>query len=213
MGTTTNNGWTYPESTDLVKDGATAIQTLADDIDTTLGVYAPSTSGLTLINTTSFSGVSSQAVTSFASSTYKNYRIIVRWTQTANATLSFRVRSATTDYSGGEYNNAVFFARSAGTSSLIMVTTQNQTSATLFNSSGYDAGVTCINQLDLLVSNIFESTSTSASSRMTVADATGNTLGLFGSHRVRDGVSYDGLNFILSTGNMTGTILVYGLAE
>jgi hypothetical protein len=49
MGTTTNNGWTYPESTDLVKDGATAIQTLADDIDTTLGVYAPSTSGLTLI--------------------------------------------------------------------------------------------------------------------------------------------------------------------
>ena len=76
MGTTTNNGWTYPESTDLVKDGATAIQTLADDIDTTLGVYAPSTSGLTLINTTSFSGVASQSVNDVFSSTYDNYRIV-----------------------------------------------------------------------------------------------------------------------------------------
>jgi hypothetical protein len=73
MGTTTNNGWTYPESTDLVKDGATAIQTLADDIDTTLGVYAPSTSGLTLINTTTFSAVASQSVNDVFSATYDTF--------------------------------------------------------------------------------------------------------------------------------------------
>jgi len=36
-GTTTNNGWDYPTSTDYVKDGATAIQTLATDIDTSVG--------------------------------------------------------------------------------------------------------------------------------------------------------------------------------
>jgi len=36
-GTTTNNTWTYPTSTDLVKDGAAAIQTLADGIDTSTG--------------------------------------------------------------------------------------------------------------------------------------------------------------------------------
>lgn len=36
-GTTTNNGWDYPTSTDYVKDGATAIQTLATDIDTSTG--------------------------------------------------------------------------------------------------------------------------------------------------------------------------------
>lgn len=36
-GTTTNNGWTYPTSTDYVKDGATAIQTLATGIDTSVG--------------------------------------------------------------------------------------------------------------------------------------------------------------------------------
>ena len=76
MGTTTNNGWTYPESTDLVKDGATAIQTLADDIDTTLGVYADP--GLVLLNTTSFSGVTSvsSAAATF-SSTYTNYYLTI----------------------------------------------------------------------------------------------------------------------------------------
>lgn len=36
-GVTTNNGWDYPTSTDYVKDGATAIQTLATDIDTSVG--------------------------------------------------------------------------------------------------------------------------------------------------------------------------------
>ena len=33
--TTTNYGWDIPQSTDLVKDGATAIATLGQDIDTT----------------------------------------------------------------------------------------------------------------------------------------------------------------------------------
>jgi len=36
-GTTTNNGWTYPTSTDLVTNGASAIQTLATGIDTSIG--------------------------------------------------------------------------------------------------------------------------------------------------------------------------------
>jgi hypothetical protein len=51
-GTTTNNGWDYPTSTDYVKDGATAIQTLATDIDTSTGKgliawqsWAPTLSG------------------------------------------------------------------------------------------------------------------------------------------------------------------------
>jgi hypothetical protein len=73
MGNTANNNWPYPESTDLVKDGATAIENLADAIDTTLGVFVPSNPGLTLINTTSFSGVSSISLpASTFTSTYRN---------------------------------------------------------------------------------------------------------------------------------------------
>ena len=36
-GTTTFNSWDYPTSTDLVTNGALAIQTLADEIDTSVG--------------------------------------------------------------------------------------------------------------------------------------------------------------------------------
>lgn len=36
-GITTNNGWTYPTSTDLVTNGASAMQTLATGIDTSTG--------------------------------------------------------------------------------------------------------------------------------------------------------------------------------
>jgi hypothetical protein len=38
MATTTNNGWTTPNDTDLVKDGALAIRTLGNGIDTSVGV-------------------------------------------------------------------------------------------------------------------------------------------------------------------------------
>ena len=39
MPTTTNNGWTVPSSTDLVRDGATAIATLGNNIDNTIGAW------------------------------------------------------------------------------------------------------------------------------------------------------------------------------
>jgi hypothetical protein len=52
MATTTNNGWTTPNDTDLVKDGALAIRTLGNGIDTSTGKgliawqsFAPTLSG------------------------------------------------------------------------------------------------------------------------------------------------------------------------
>jgi hypothetical protein len=43
MATTTNYGWTTPNDTDLVKDGASAIRTLGTSIDTTTKALNPST--------------------------------------------------------------------------------------------------------------------------------------------------------------------------
>jgi len=52
MATTTNNGWDIPDSTDYVKDGYLAIDTLGQDIDTSVGTgllawtsWAPTLSG------------------------------------------------------------------------------------------------------------------------------------------------------------------------
>jgi hypothetical protein len=43
MATTTNYGWTTPNDTDLVKDGAAAIRTLGSSIDTTTKNLNPQT--------------------------------------------------------------------------------------------------------------------------------------------------------------------------
>lgn len=60
MATTTNYGWTTPDDTALVKDGALAIRTLGSSIDTTVfanaaktwAVYTPTNSGITVGNGT-----------------------------------------------------------------------------------------------------------------------------------------------------------------
>jgi hypothetical protein len=57
MATTTNNGWTTPDDTDLVKDGALAIRDLGDAIDTSVGNllwenYTPVFTNFTLGNGT-----------------------------------------------------------------------------------------------------------------------------------------------------------------
>jgi hypothetical protein len=77
--TTPNYGWDVPTSTDYVKDGATAIETLGDDIDATLwtalgGAYP----GLRLIKKQTIgTGVSTVTVTGAFSAAYENYKIIV----------------------------------------------------------------------------------------------------------------------------------------
>ena len=56
MATTTNFGWTTPDDTDLVKNGALAIRTLGSAIDTSLGgawtSYTPTWTNLTIGNGT-----------------------------------------------------------------------------------------------------------------------------------------------------------------
>ena len=146
MATTTNYGWTTPDDTALVKDGAAAIRTLGSSVDTTtknlnpettlgdiayrsstanvktrLGIgstgnvltvaggvpswAAPATpsSGLTLINRSTFSAVTSHTVDSVFSSTYKSYVIVLeKCAGSANA-LEFQFRYGSTTETGSVY--------------------------------------------------------------------------------------------------------------
>ena len=107
--TTTNFGWDIPQSTDLVKDGATAIAALGQDIDTafvdfkggttgqvlkkTSGTdldveWGTASSGLTLINTTSFSAVANQQFNGVFSSTYDNYQINLIYVPSTSLTIA-----------------------------------------------------------------------------------------------------------------------------
>jgi hypothetical protein len=192
MGTTTNNGWTYPESTDLVKDGATAIETLATDIDTTLGVYAPSTSGLELINTTSFSGVSSQSFNNVFSATYDNYRVIMDLTAGSNITMRLRVGGA--DNSTANYANQFNFG--AWNNTL-------QGVGSIGNTSWPVPGVTTVSQSVRDFMKPFLATQTDVLGLYAINTDTGNW-----SSQFRASTSFDGFSIIGTS--VSGTVSVYG---
>jgi hypothetical protein len=111
MPTTTNNGWPTPADTDLVKNGADAIRDLGNAIDTTLGVYSPATPGLVKINTTSFSGVTSQSFNDVFSATYKSYMIVISnlTCATNDNLLNMRLRVSGADNSSSNYENGRLF--------------------------------------------------------------------------------------------------------
>jgi hypothetical protein len=191
---TTNNNWPTPVATDLVKDGWEAIKDLGDAIDTTLGVYAPSTPGLTLINTTSFSAVASQALPANTfTSTYENYKIIVNMT---SGSLTMRLRKA-------------------GTNATTNYTFQY---AINDNTVEYNARLTGQAQWEL-----FDGGYTYQILELNKPQVTGSTAGYlvggkilatpllgayFYGHTTSE--SYDSMDFIASSGTITGTITVFG---
>jgi hypothetical protein len=78
MATTTPNfGWTVPTSTDLVKDGATAIETLGDSIDAAFVDLKGGTTGQVLAKNS-------------------NTDLDFTWTEQDDTTLSFNAQTGTT---------------------------------------------------------------------------------------------------------------------
>ena len=109
MATTTNYGWTTPDDTALVKDGAAAIRSLGTAIDTSMNTaLGTKKAGLVLLNTTSFSAVASQSISSVFTSSYENYLIVINWVGSNSNQLYMRVRSGTTDESGANYKYSGF---------------------------------------------------------------------------------------------------------
>jgi hypothetical protein len=105
MPNTANYSFPTPADTDLVKNGADAIRDLGDAVDTAMNTaLGTKKSGLVLLNTTSFSGVSSQSVNDVFSTTYDDYRIIiVASSAVAGTDLTLRVRVSGSDLSTGTY--------------------------------------------------------------------------------------------------------------
>jgi hypothetical protein len=209
MGNTANNNWPYPESTDLVKDGATAIENLADAIDTTLGVFVPSNPGLTLINTTSFSGaVSSVIVSSIFSATYENYRLVINngtAVSGANRGFYFRLRTGSTSSSTGYYG----VGANAGTGA---INTLNQANAVSFQIGAYDTSSPLLNATTLELFQPFTATPTKIHSTSIGIDSSGTStrgLNLQGFHNVS--TSFESIEFLIESGTFTGgTLRVYG---
>jgi hypothetical protein len=247
MATTTNYGWTTPDDTALVKDGASAIRTLGTSVDTTtknlnpettlgdiayrsstsnvntrLGIgstgnvltvsggvpawAAPTASGLVPISSTTFSNVASHSVNNCFSATYLNYYIVYEAVSTTGSQLGLQLRVAGVTATATDYQFAtVSFNSNSSTGSfgdrstaspymnLGEATASNKTNgfATIFNPFGAEV-TRMINSSVILNTNAFQKMS-------------GNTHSL--------ATSYDGLTLLSNTGNITGYVKVYGVAN
>ena len=110
MPNTTNYSFPTPADTDLVKNGADAIRDLGDAVDTAMNTaLGTNKAGMVLLNTTSFSGVSSQSVNDVFSATYDNYKIFLRLTLTGTTgATSLRFRVSGSDNSAANYASAYY---------------------------------------------------------------------------------------------------------
>lgn len=206
-GQTTNYLFDYPTSTDYVKDGATAIQTLATDVDTTLftalgGAYP----GLRLIKTQVVgSAVSSVQVTAAFSATYDNYKIVYTGGTSSVISCDFRltIGAATANYYGGLVYNRPNAATPAGIS--------NNNNAFWQYGAGLASSNGTISSFELYAP--FLSARTGIYSQVIDLSGAGGALGTFtGFHD--SATSYSSFTLTPSGGTITGgTIYVYGYAK
>ena len=130
MSTTSAYGWNIPDNTDLVKDGALAIRTLGNAIDTSMNTaLGTKKAGLVLLNTTSFSAVASQAFTSIFSSTFNNYLVLYNDVVTSvDTAISAQLGATSTGYYQfgvyGRFNSATITGDNKSNNSSIVVCAQ-----------------------------------------------------------------------------------------
>jgi hypothetical protein len=166
---------------------------------------APTTSqGLTLINTTSFSGVTSQSFNSVFSATYDNYKILFTKASIATASaIRFRLRASGTDNSTA----SSYVRRGYGSDvpSGLYNQTESTTSWYCFSAS---TSTTAQSFQTIELYNPFIATETQMTS--TQLEKNGNT----GSMQIAfhdQTVSYDGFTVFSTAGhNIAGTISIFG---
>ena len=207
--TTTNYGWAIPTSTDLVKDGATAIATLGSAIDTSVNTaLGTKKAGMVLLNTTSFSAVASQSVNDVFSTTYDNYKILVHITTSgSSSTFQYRMRVAGADNTASTYNDVNFRANGAGATTTQNLN-QNVGTLAITHSTTITKGIS----VDMF--SPFLTAVTTFNATTGNMDNVNNQIGVYtagGGHNTAS--SFTGITIFPSAGTFTGTISVYGYAK
>jgi hypothetical protein len=196
--TTPNYGWAVPTSTDLVKDGATAIETLGDAIDASMNTaLGTKKAGMVLLNTTSFSAVASQSINDVFSTTYQNYKIIFNLSASSANDIQMRLRVSAADATTN-YNRRGISVDSAG-----VVTNYGSGNAQTFWYAAQTASLATGSEICLY--SPFETVATRFNT-----NSSGGTQIVFAGGIHTTVASYTGITFITDTGTMTGNVRIYG---
>ena len=198
--TTTNYAFDIPQSTDLVKDGATAIATLGQDIDTAMNTaLGTNKAGMVLLNTTSLSGVSATSANAGTfNSTYDNYRLIIKITAvgTGTPTINLRLRASGSDNTTSNYAYQIVYGSYNNTAA--------GEGATGLNTWGLGGFATHLNSvIDLIAPNLTENTYGYG------FYSTNNTTGLLNLN-FRATTSFDSFTIYPASSTITGVYQVFG---
>ncbi len=161
-------------------------------------------SGLTLITTSAFSASTSHSVNNCFTSTYTNYRIVIDTdTTSAGDTIGMRLRVSGTDNStSGNYKWGIFYSDYASGSGAIAggASATSWSVANILNTGRTSSSIDVCNPF--------------AAEQASFQGTSAGGLGAF----FRGGLmtvttSYDGFTLIPGSGNITGTVSVYGYSK
>jgi hypothetical protein len=163
--------------------------------------------GMVLLNTTTFSAVSSQAVTPVFSSTYQNYLISLSLSgASADSVVYLKLRSGATDASTGySWAYVGFTVASLDTNTGLTGQTLGFVMCSLeadLNKAYYSSTANLFRPFESTITamSAIHTGSTTAASIMTRSGG--------GWHTVES--PYDGFNLVTTTGTITGTVRTYG---
>jgi hypothetical protein len=163
-------------------------------------------SGLVLLNTTSFSAVSSVSLPADTfTSTYANYRILLSLSSIAAGNVEGRLRASGSDDSVATYNHGVFQV-SSGNSSSVFAANTSLNRFIITNVNTYSAVANCT--LDFFRPKETERTSVIWQSNGGESSIS-NVYGNFGAGVKAATTSFDSFSFIFN-GNTTGRVSAYG---
>ena len=162
--------------------------------------------GLAIVKTeTAFSAVSSLTADSVFSSTYTNYRMIVRFTTSA-ADLAMQFRASGTDTTSG-YNYQQLRGQDTTASA---ARSASQSSATIADSSSGSFVSLC--SVEICGPNLAEPTLFSSLNAKSAGAYTAPSVVNFGGNQSGT-TQFDGIKLLVSSGTMTGSYTIYGYGK
>jgi hypothetical protein len=238
MATTTNYGWTTPNDTDLVKDGAAAIRTLGSSIDTTTKALNPSTtlgdleyrSATANTNTRLAIGSTGQVLT--VAGGVPSWATAASGGMTLLSTTTLSGTSTTISGISGSHNNLQLVIRGYqpsttaelslqinGNTGTVYGTQQNNSGAsgTFYATSGRitEQAITAVTRngividfIDYANSSTYKPITSYAIVQSAATPAVGWTIS---KHLINDINAITSITLITSTGTMSGTALLYGV--
>jgi hypothetical protein len=204
--TTPNYGWDVPTSTDYVKDGASAIEILGDDIDASLfSITSGKNVGMVHLHTTNFSATSNLVINNVFTTAYQNYRIIVSNIQSIGVVGIRLAAGGTPNSTAGQYN---YSGRQfdGGAGSNIFSTSANQIVTNTYGDSATQLSMITVDLQSPALATVKRMMVNSA--YVVSADYRLNVL----TGGVQTATAHDGFN-IFASGNMSGQIRIYGMRD